>query len=558
MKNVILYCRVSTDEQAEGCSLEVQERFLRAYCSNRGYNIIGEPYKDDYSAKHYDLRRPGFKKLYDYCRKHKREVDLVLFLRWDRYARNVEFAFAYKRKLYDELGVEINATELPIDFKAPEWSMLLSMYCGAAHTEDEKIARRTKDGIHGTLLKGKWANRAPRGYKNVRQAKHDCWIEIDEPKAELIRKMFNEIAKGIEAPACIKKRIWPSLPYTCFFSMIRNRFYVGDVFVPAYGDDPDHYVKGQHEPIIDRETFDKVQDILSGKRKKTPKLSKPVNPALYLRKFVVCPICGHALTGAASRGNGGYYNYYFCNHDHKHLSVSAEDANTKFISYVSTLKPNSTVLKLYNEVLMDVRGDCIKDSLKQAERLEKDLRAVEARIKRVNDLYFDGEISKDEKQNNLSRYETEASRLKAQIESLKLNEDLHIKDKLTYSINLIGNLGTFFQSAPCEVKIKLLGSMFPEKIEFDGKKYRTKSFNQMLEIIYVETKQLQGYKKSESSKNEGDSGSVPRAGIEPARYCYHRILSPARLPIPPSGQRMWGCKFTVKTPNCQIFCKFAR
>ncbi len=29
---------------------------------------------------------------------------------------------------------------------------------------------------------------------------------------------------------------------------------------------------------------------------------------------------------------------------------------------------------------------------------------------------------------------------------------------------------------------------------------------------------------------------VPRAGIEPARYCYHRILSPARLPIPPSGQ----------------------
>ena len=31
------------------------------------------------------------------------------------------------------------------------------------------------------------------------------------------------------------------------------------------------------------------------------------------------------------------------------------------------------------------------------------------------------------------------------------------------------------------------------------------------------------------------SFSVPGAGIEPARYCYHRILSPARLPIPPSG-----------------------
>lgn len=26
---------------------------------------------------------------------------------------------------------------------------------------------------------------------------------------------------------------------------------------------------------------------------------------------------------------------------------------------------------------------------------------------------------------------------------------------------------------------------------------------------------------------------VPKAGIEPAWYCYHRILSPARLPVPP-------------------------
>ena len=46
--NVILYCRVSTDEQADGCSLDMQERYLRAYCNNRNYNIIGEeqPYKE--------------------------------------------------------------------------------------------------------------------------------------------------------------------------------------------------------------------------------------------------------------------------------------------------------------------------------------------------------------------------------------------------------------------------------------------------------------------------------------------------------------------------------
>ena len=517
MKKVILYCRVSTDEQSEGCSLEMQERFLRAYCSNHGYQIIGEPYKDDYSAKYFDLRRPEFKKLYDYCRKHKNEVDAVYFLRWDRYARNVEFAFAYKRKLYDELGIEINAMESPIDFTSTEWPMMLSFYCGAAHTEDVKIARRTKDGIHGTLLKGKWSGRAPRGYKNMRRAKHDCWIEIDEPKAELVRTLFREVAKGLETPTCIKRRVWPSLPDTSLFEMLRNRFYVGDVFVPAYGDDPDQYVKGLHEPLIDRETFDLVQDIIDGKRKRTPKLSKPANPNLYLRKFIVCPTCGHILTGAASKGNGGYYNYYFCNHDHKHLNVRAEEANKKFVSYISGLKPNQTVLKLYNEILMDIKGDCVKANIRQAERLEKDLRSVEERIERVNDKYFDGEITKAEKQQNLTRYEAEANRLKAQIEALRLNEDLNIKEKMSYSFNLIGNLGTFFQSAPCEVKIKLLGSIFPEKIEFDGKKYRTKSYNKMLDIIYQETKQLQGRKKKKSPQNEGDFGCVPRAGLEPAR-----------------------------------------
>ena len=142
--NVILYCRVSTDEQADGCSLEMQERYLNAYCQNHNYTIVGV-YHEDYSAKHYDLRRPELKAIYDYCRKHRNEVDKILFLRWDRFTRNLEFALTYKRKFCDELGIEINAIESPIDFKGTEWSMLLGMYCGAAHTEDEKISRRTRD-----------------------------------------------------------------------------------------------------------------------------------------------------------------------------------------------------------------------------------------------------------------------------------------------------------------------------------------------------------------------------------------------------------------------------
>lgn len=98
MCRVILYCRVSTDEQSEGCSLDIQERYLRAQCLNRGDDVV-DVYREDYSAKGHELNRPEFKKLYTYCQKHRGEVDKVLFLRWDRYSRNVEFAFVYKRKL---------------------------------------------------------------------------------------------------------------------------------------------------------------------------------------------------------------------------------------------------------------------------------------------------------------------------------------------------------------------------------------------------------------------------------------------------------------------------
>ena len=516
MTRVILYCRVSTDEQAYGHSLEVQERYLRAYCSNHGYEVI-DVYKEDHSAKGHELNRPEFKKIYDYCRRHKHEVDKVLFLRWDRYARNVEFAFSYKRKLYDELGIEINAIESEIDFKSTEWSMLLSMYCGVAHTEDDKISRRTKDGNHGTLLKGKCTHKAPRGYKNVRVAKHDCWVEVDEPEAEKVRALFAEVAKGIETPTAIKRRLYPKLPDNTFYGMIRNKFYAGIIHVPAYGDDPEQDVQGQHEAIIDKQTFDTVQDILDGKRKKQPKLSKPVNPNLYLRKFLVCPVCGCKMTGAASKGRNGYYNYYFCNNDHKHANLRAETVNEGFAQFVSTLKPNKAILALYNEILLDVRGDGVKANNQAADKLQEQLDELNKRIDRVNDLFFDGEITKQERQDNLERYGRKADDLSNQIQALRLSADLKIQDKLKYSFNIIGNMADFFRYGSPEVKIKLLGSIFPEKIEFDGKNYRTASYNRMLDVIYKETKHLQGKRKPEFPGNSENSGLVPEAGLEPAR-----------------------------------------
>ena len=513
--NVILYCRVSTDEQADGCSLDMQERYLRAYCTNHHYNIVGEeqPYREDYSAKHYDLRRPKMKQLYNYCRKHRHEVDKVLFLRWDRFTRNLEFAMTYKRKFYDELGIEINAIESPIDFEGTEWSMLLGVKCGSAHSEDNKISRRTMDGIHGTLLKGKCSNKAPRGYINKRDEKGEAYVDIDEQQAKIIRQVFQEVAKGVEAPNCIRRRLCPNIPKDAFYRMLRNIFYIGLIRVPAYKDDPEQIVKGQHEAIIDTDTFDKVQDILSGKRKHEPKLSKTIDPDLFLRKYIVCPICGHSITGATSTGKGGKYKYYNCCQDGKHLRRPADYVNDRFAKWVGGLKPNQEVLDLYTEILQDLRGEHKQDVQREVEALRKEIEKVKERLTKADELFLEGNLKDDNYNRITENCEKHIKELQERI-ILMQSDTKGLKDKIDYSVNIIANLGSFMKNAPAKVKCKLLSSMFPQKIEFDGEKYRTHSYNQILDLIFQETNRLQGYGEKESEKSEAVSHSVPRPRIE--------------------------------------------
>lgn len=65
-----------------------------------------------------------------------------------------------------------------------------------------------------------------------------------------------------------------------------------------------------------------------------------------------------------------------------------------------------------------------------------------------------------------------------------------------------------------EMKIKVLSSMFPEKIEFDGEKYRTNSYNKVLDLIYQHTNELLGRENEKGEAVANFSNSVPRAAFE--------------------------------------------
>ena len=142
----------------------------------------------------------------------------------------------------------------------------------------------------------------------------------------------------------------------------------------------------------------------------------------------------------------------------------------------------------------------------------------------LEDKYCAGAIS-DENYNRISkRYEQQINDLRNKINMFNGNTK-GVKKKIDYSVNIINNLTNIMMDGSVEMKIKVLGSMFPEKIEFDGIKYRTKSYNKVLDLIYQQTNELRGDKKE---KGEPEPGSN-RHGLP------HWCLRPARLPIPPSG-----------------------
>ena len=514
MKRVILYCRVSSDEQKTNNSLPYQESRLRQFAELMKYEVV-EVITDDKSGKNFN--RPGWKKLRDICCKKQNHIDAVYFLRWDRFARNVAQSLMEIEK-FDKYNVALNSFEQPLDLSKPDSILLLSIFLAVPEVERHKISIRTREGTYQAQKSGKCTNKAPKGYINIKIDDDTKTVVVDKTKAEIVKYAFNEAAKGVKSIEFIRREVNRKgliIGKSAFPAMLKNRFYIGEVHVMKWEDNPSYWVKGLHTPIIDFETFNRIQEHHFGKRIKKTKLMRSSNDDFYLRRFLVCPHCGKGMAGCYSHGNGGEYPYYKCPNCNR-FNANATKANNSFIKYVNTLKPRPEMLKLYSEVFAEINGEASKDVRKavadavlkketEKQRIEKaDIDYVDGKLERANYLRIVGGINERIKQ------------IDDEIYRLTHIADKQIDVKFDFAVNLLSNLGKVLTTAPLEDKINVLGSMFPDKIEFDGKNYRTNSYNKVLDIIFQETSYLQGQKKEEADKKSAPSRPVPRAGIEPA------------------------------------------
>ena len=157
---------------------------------------------------------------------------------------------------------------------------------------------------------------------------------------------------------------------------------------------------------------------------------------------------------------------------------------------------------------------------------------------------------------------------------LKTPKGADIEPQLEYAMSLINNMEHHIREGCLEVKRELIGVMFPEKFEFDGETYRTNSYNKVLDVIYLQTNELRGQKRRDSSDFSEKSLQVPPQGLDCAtcsRQSCARLFTPSQPPwkggvprvlaqgtkkreelsffssVPPQGLEPW-------TPTLRVSC----
>ena len=496
-RRAIIYTRVSTDEQNNGYSPSDQKDKLHKYCENNGIDIVGF-YHDDESGKSFN--RPQWLNIMQFIKKNSGYVDNILFLKWDRFSRNVAEAYITIRDL-KKMGVEPQSIEQPLDFEIPESKIMLAIYLAAPEVDNDRRALNIFHGIRRGKKEGRWLGACLKGYINTRDENNRPIIAPEGgKKQELIKRAFSEYITGLYNIEELRRKLNKEglkSSRNSFWMLLRNKGYIGKVLVPAYKDEPAHWVDGIHEAIIDDDTFYTVQDILDGRKKKLPNKFQTVRDEFPLRGYLTCPQCKRTLTASASTGRaGGKFFYYHCSNGCKERH-KALDINKNFVGHLQEYNNSPKYMELFAEILKGNLKNCNNTGKKEADKITTSIAKLKMRLKNAKDMMLDGEFSAGDYK--AMKIEIEEELEKMNREEMQIRQGIENYDtKIDECLDLLLNLDKYYNAKNTEVKQKIIGSVFPEKLFFKDNEYRTTKLNEAVEILCRTDKGLS--KKKEGRK----------------------------------------------------------
>ena len=501
---VVLYSRVSTDEQAQkGFSLDYQYERLNQYCQLQKYQVV-KNFREDFSAKNFN--RPAWKELELFVEANRSEVDMVLVLKWDRFSRNQEEALRVIREFRD-LGIQINAVEQPLDLNVPDNKAILAFYLVLPEIDNDKRSSSIREGNHTALKNGYFINKAPYGYVNIRRHRQEkTTLEIVPEKALFINEAFNRVAAGIESAESVlislRKKGF-KMSKSNFLRTLRKVVYTGQVLVPAFKKEPEMIVNGQHDAIIDYDTFLKVQAVLDSKRWKGIVPSHK-NELFPLRNYLTCDCCNGNMTASSSKGRNGKHHYYHCRNG---LRIQRDSVHKMFYNLIENLTINQNIIDVYRKILSDASEQQKKSNHKNIVRIEREIRQLEIQIHSIEDRLANNDIGLDTFNRINQRQQSNLMELKSELHRLNTAEQ-PTTDYISNGLEFLSNLKNIYIKTDYEGKRLIIGSIFPEKLRISKDKCRTTELNKVVELLCRNGGDFEGIKKGTNTELSDLSPSV--------------------------------------------------
>ena len=425
-KIIAIYCRVSTDEQAEfGYSIDEQKRLLEEWCKANDY-IIYKCYSDRGISGKNIKDRPALKELLSDAKAGK--FDMVISWKINRVSRKLEDVLKIVN-LLEKNNITFKSYSEPFETDTPAGRMQFQMMALIGEFERGTIAQNVKMGMIAKAKTGNWCGGRVLGYDLVpnnspeEEKKGKNKLEINEKEAEIVRFIFNEYRKGKGYKAITNKmnklgyktKKGNNFSVGSIRDILTNPVYIGEIRYNVRQNwsekrrrniNPNPIrVKGKHEAIIDRELWDKVQLILESKKGKPSRIYDGEYP---LTGILRCPKCGAGMvisrtTNTLADGTKKRIAYYCCgNWKNKGTSVCnsntirVDKANEYVFKKIEELVSNEAMIKAVVKNINKERKDKVKPAKRLLSDIDKELEKLDKRKRKIFEAYEDDIITKEE------------------------------------------------------------------------------------------------------------------------------------------------------------------
>jgi site-specific DNA recombinase len=311
-----IYTRKSTEHglELEFNSLHAQRDACEAYIksqASQGWRALPRHY-DDPAYSGGNLDRPALKQLLADIDAGK--VDVIVVYKIDRLTRSLA-DFAKLVEAFDAKSISFVAVTQQFNTTTSMGRLTLNILLSFAQFERELSSERVRDKVAASRRKGKWTGgTVPLGY----DAK-DKKLIVNKVEAETVRAIFNgylerksfsKLIAELDRRGIVTKRRATNVPkyqggipftYGPLAHVLKNRLYVGET---GHGG---KWFKGEHKAIIERPTFEPVQQLLASNAN-TEKAKWRGGGALLMGKLY--DDRGNRMRPSFTSKNGVRYRFY--------------------------------------------------------------------------------------------------------------------------------------------------------------------------------------------------------------------------------------------------------